>query len=142
MQEASVVDSSNALVASLAVEHWPTLSAAATRLGMTALSADLDDCANSHRALQHLGKAFVFPEWYGANFDALADCLSDPEWHAESAGLLLTIRGLETLKHTNPDDWNTLLEVLRSAAEARSGDGKPFWIIVDTPAPALPRFAP
>jgi RNAse (barnase) inhibitor barstar len=139
--QAPIADS-NAIVASLHIEHWPTLSAAATRLGMAVVPADLGGKATSHRVLQHLGEAFAFPEWYGANFDALADCLSDPEWHSESAGLLLMIRGLETLKRAAPDDWNTLLDVLRSAAEARADDGKPFWIIVDTPAPSLPAFAP
>ena len=29
--------------------------------------------------LKQLGEALNFPDWYGANFDALHDCLTDPD---------------------------------------------------------------
>jgi hypothetical protein len=40
------------------------------------------DIARGHRSkarLSQLGNALNFPIWYGANFDALYDCLCDPK---------------------------------------------------------------
>lgn len=141
MKAQLVPDTTNAFVASLSTDHWPTLLATASRLGATVLSADLVNQESASLALQQLGSALALPEWYGANFDALADCLSDPEWQSGAKGLVLLIRGLDTFRQKAPAEWETLLEVLKSVAEARGGDGKPFWIIVDTPAPTLPAFA-
>ena len=38
--------------------------------------------------LSGFGKALYFPEWYGANLDALKDCLTDFSWR-EATGYVL-----------------------------------------------------
>ena len=100
------------------------------------LSADLSAAGDAGEILRELGKAFQFPIWYGANFDALHDCLTDPDWQARK-GLLLLVSGLEALHSSDPEAFSTLIEVLRSAAQIRSAEQQPMWILLASPAPGI-----
>lgn len=82
--------------------------------------------------LADLGKALHFPAWYGANLDALHDCLTDPDWQPKR-GIVIRIGGLDELQQKAPPACATLLEVLASAARERSTAQHPLWILVDTP---------
>lgn len=60
-----------------------------------------------------LKRGFGFPEWYGGNLDALADCLTESGEETE-----LEIQNLRALKEQLGDYSNKLLKVLtESAAE-------------------------
>jgi len=100
------------------------------------LLTDLGACKNQHEALQRLGEACQFPVWYGANFDALHDCLTDPDWQPRK-GVVLQISGLDTLRATDPEAFSTLIDVLQSAAAIRSAGKIPLWILLTSPAPGI-----
>lgn len=87
-------------------------------------------------ALKKLGTTLNFPAWYGANLDALFDCLTDAECLA-NRGCIISIIGTRRLAAAQPDAFSTLLDVLQSAAETLREDGTLFWVLVDTPNPAL-----
>jgi hypothetical protein len=86
--------------------------------------------------LVQIGKILHFPEWYGANFDALRDCLTDPEC-LPGIGHILTITGGDILQASDPEGFATLLEVLMAAADERCQAGTPLWILLDRPAPGI-----
>ena len=101
---------------------------------------DLAACRTSSAVLGELGRALAFPDWYGRNFDALHDCLTDPDWQP-AAGHVIFIDGLAALRNGDPEGFATLIEVLQSAADVLRKDGKPFWLLLDIAArgvPALP----
>lgn len=100
--------------------------------GLKALAADLSKARSIEEALDELGKALELPDWYGSNFDALADCLADPDW-MPAKGHVILIRGISELRDVAAASLPTLIDVFRSAAEARRADGTPFWILLDTP---------
>lgn len=110
---------------------------AARHAGLKVLAADLGQFRDRAGVLNELGRAWDFPDWYGANLDALHDCLTDPDWQP-AAGYALVLSGLDKLNATNPDDFQTLIEVFRSAAEIRRANGTPFWILLDAPAAGVP----
>lgn len=104
------------------------------------LLVEISPPADKTRVLTQIGNALAFPDWYGANFDALFDCLTDAGWQA-AKGHVIVINGLGELRNANPEDFSMLIEVLRDAADHRRQAGAPFWILIDTPArgvPALP----
>lgn len=111
----------------------PLLPEMATNAGLKLLSADLGDSKDSREALRQLGKACRFPKWYGVNFDALHDCLTELDWQ-RGRGVALQISGLDRLGQSDPDACSTLIEVLQSAASIRSAGKHPLWILLNSPA--------
>lgn len=126
------------LAASSGVYHLPqthrdSLKQAADKLGLPVLVADISACRKVTEALHQIGTALHFPTWYGANFDALFDCLTDPDWQAGKA-LVVLLNGIDSLQQADSESFSTLVEVFQAATEARRETGSPCWILLDTPA--------
>ena len=109
------------------------VEAAAQKHHFPVLNADLGRHKKIESTLRKLGNALHFPIWFGANFDALFDCLTDPDWYP-AKGHVIILSGIDSLRTSDPDDFTTLIEVLQAAAEARREAGSPLWVLLDTPA--------
>ncbi len=73
---------------------------------------DARTLAVKEQLLIALGEALSFPDYYGANWDALADCLMDMSWR--EGPVLLHLAHAEAL----PNDLReTLEEVFQEAAD-------------------------
>lgn len=83
--------------------------------------------------MQTIAKALGFPDWFGGNWDALEDCLTDFSWR-EAAGHVLVFEGSRGLAQ---DDAGILIDVLTAAAEFWAGQGKPFFAVFVDPARVL-----
>jgi hypothetical protein len=81
--------------------------------------------------LKNIAAALEFPDWFGQNWDALEDCLSDLSWR-HAAGHVLVFEGAR-----NGDDLGVLIDILRSSAEYWAGRGKPFLAVFVDPLGAL-----
>jgi len=123
----------------LSGSRHPAIEAAASRARFCLLAANITKPSSTEAVLSELGSAFKFPIWYGANFDALYDCLTDPDW-LPAKGHVLVINGIANLRAADPDDFATLIEVLQTAAESRRDSHSPFWILLDAPARGIPAF--
>ena len=119
--------------------RYAVLEASAGRVGFHLFQTDVTAHSSTEEVLRQLGRVLEFPSWYGANFDALFDCLTDPAWQP-AKGYLLLINGIARLRLTNPEDFATLIEVFQSVADAWRDRGIPFWILIDTPARGIPEF--
>ena len=90
-------------------------------------AAEID--LKSGDALTAIAKAMRFPDWFGKNWDALEDCLSDLSWR-KGEGHVLVLRNWQGM---TPDDLGVLIDVLRSSAEFWSGRGRPFFAVLVDP---------
>ncbi|MFG2149289.1 barstar family protein [Streptomyces sp. NPDC048696] len=72
--------------------------------------------------MDRCARALRLPEWFGRNWDALADCLGDPDWGPARPGRLLVVTGWQDYEKARPDEWLTAREVLADAA-VTGGDG-------------------
>jgi RNAse (barnase) inhibitor barstar len=88
--------------------------------------------ADKAALLNNLASALGFPEWFGHNWDALEDCLTDLSWRNAPGHVLL----IESPRAG--DDLGVLVDVLRSSAEFWAGRGKPFFALFVDPERALP----
>lgn len=113
--------------------HHLAVESGAKAAGLETLHADVGNCADVGSTLLELGRALKFPDWYGANFDALNDCLTDTDWQP-AVGQAIFISGLKLLKKKNPEAFGVLIEVFQAASAVRQSLGSPFWILLDTPA--------
>jgi hypothetical protein len=81
--------------------------------------------------LKNLAVALGFPDWFGHNWDALEDCLTDLSWREAAAHVLL-------IEEAKPgDDLGVLIDILRSSAESWAARGRPFFAIFVDPGHAL-----
>jgi hypothetical protein len=79
--------------------------------------------------LAAIAKALRFPDWFGGNWDALEDCLSDLE-----GAQVLVFTGGETLA---ADERGILVDILDSAASFHGAQGTPFFAVFLDPQRAL-----
>lgn len=80
--------------------------------------------------LASVSAALRFPAWFGANWDALEDCLTDLSW-LEAAGYVLLIEQPADLA---TEDFAVFTDVLGAAAAHWAASGQPFFaVFVDGP---------
>ena len=81
--------------------------------------------------LKNIAAALDFPDWFGANWDALEDCLGDLSWTRAAGHVLLFSEARAG------DDLGVLTDVLRSSAEFWAGRGRAFFAVFIDPVRAL-----
>lgn len=91
--------------------------------------------ADSKQAfLAAVGEALGFPEWYGQNFDALADCLHDIG--SGTSGVVLLWDGWATLARADERAFSIALSVLGS--RVHDDRGVPFAVLLRGEGPEVP----
>ena len=96
----------------------------------------LTGAAGKAALLARVAGAMEFPNWFGGNWDALEDCLSDLSW-TKADGHVLLIEGAAALP---ADERGIFVEILASAAAAWTERKRPFFaVFVDGP-PNLPEL--
>ena len=76
--------------------------------------------------------SFDFPDSFGANWDALSDCLRDFSWRS-AQGFVIIWHGCATLAEAAPDDFATALEIFRDAATYWKERDRAFMVLLDKP---------
>jgi hypothetical protein len=88
--------------------------------------------ADKPALLHNMASALGFPDWFGHNWDALEDCLTDLSWR-DAPGYVLLIESPRP-----GDDLGVLIDILRSSADFWAGRGKPFFALFVDPQRSLP----
>lgn len=84
--------------------------------------------------LAAVGETLGFPDYYGQNFDALADCLHDVGGGTD--GVLLLWDGWSTLARADEKSFSIALSVLGSRVHADRG--VPFSVLLRGNGPVVP----
>jgi RNAse (barnase) inhibitor barstar len=121
----------------------PRLARDAGRGGQRWLHADCSGARDKAAVMAAIAAGFGFPAWFGANLDALFDCLTDLEPVAGAArpGFVLVVEHLPAGPAFGEDDRDALLDVFRDAADRFSGRGiafRTFWSVSRAERPAPP----
>ena len=94
------------------------------------LQADFGESKDITAILEKVGKDLRLPDWYGANYDALSDCLSDLSWNT-APGYVLLISGADELHAHDEAAFDTLNDVLTAVIENWQQEKIPFWVFYD-----------
>lgn len=124
-----------------APEERSAIDAWANHENLQLLNVNLNGLADAQSVLRKTGKDLSFPSWYGSNFDALFDCLSDPD-NLHDQSCLLKITGINSFRVAAPEAFSTLIEVFDGVVDTLSDGGLGMWIIIDVPAPGISRLFP
>ncbi|MGD6746744.1 barstar family protein [Streptomyces sp. BH106] len=88
----------------------------------TLRTLDLDGIADKTGFMDRCAAALELPGWFGRNWDALADCLSDPGvWPASEKGFVVVVSEWRAFEGRCPDVWRTALDVFEDAVGRRRG---------------------
>lgn len=72
--------------------------------------------------------ALDFPDYFGGNWDALEECLTDLSWRDGPVALLLA--DAATAETVAPEDWALLLDILADAARHWRDEGRAFAVFL------------
>jgi hypothetical protein len=78
-------------------------------------------CRTKAGLFAEVARALSFPEYFGHNWDALEECLTDLEW-LPARGYVIVVTDADQLlaKPDEEDDYETFIEILADAGEAWS----------------------
>ena len=107
------------------------LRALADSLGYAVFDADLTGCHDKAGLLERLGRAMSFPDWFGGNWDAWFDCLTDLGWHPPAPGYVLVVRRARGMHRTAPETLDTALAIVEDAARVWADRGVTLRAFVD-----------
>ncbi len=83
---------------------------------------------NKEILLHALYQSCRFPAYFGFNWDALSDCLSDFSW-LEAKGYFLFFNDWVLLEHEAPEEAKLFLEILEDVQKTWQAEGKPFRLL-------------
>jgi hypothetical protein len=104
--------------------------------GFDLVRIDLTRVSDKEQLLAQFAAALAFPQWFGGNWDALEDCLTDLSWRTADRHVLL-IEGFQGLRAGRPDDFGVLLDVIASSAQYWRDRGRPFFAVFVDPENTL-----
>jgi RNAse (barnase) inhibitor barstar len=97
----------------------------------------LDAVRDKEGFLSAVAQALTFPAWFGHNWDALEECLTDLSWQP-APGYLLTLAHADALRAADEPALRMALRIFEAAADHWREDGIPFWTLVDLQGAQLP----
>jgi len=106
-----------------------TVEKSAATAGLVAWRIDIGHVHGKQEFLQKLAKALEFPSWFGGNWDALVDCLTDLSWQP-GAGYVLMLEKSKHFAAGHREEFDDAMAALADASEYWRGKGKAFWVLV------------
>ncbi|MFD6904884.1 barstar family protein [Streptomyces sp. NPDC060077] len=88
--------------------------------GRIVVALGLDGVTDKAGLMDRCARALDLPDWFGRNWDALADSLADHTLWPEAAverGLLIVVHGWRAYADARPGEWATAREVFAGAAD-------------------------
>jgi hypothetical protein len=97
---------------------------------------DLAGAADKEALMERIARALEFPHWFGGNWDALEDCLTDLSW-SKAGGHVLLLEGAAELP---VDERGILVDILVAAAAWWADRKRPFFAVFPGSPMALPEL--
>ena len=127
----------------LAPRDSRVLAGAVRKSGLKLVRVDLKGVHDKPGLLNAIAQALKFPDWFGGNWDALEDCLTDLSWD-KARGYVVLLEHCAEIARRAPQDIAAAIEVFESVAEYWDEQDKPFWTLfggVETPVAGVTRLA-
>ncbi|BBC38035.1 uncharacterized protein SGFS_093290 [Streptomyces graminofaciens] len=98
--------------------------------GWVHLELDLGGVTDKPAFMDRCARALALPDYFGRNWDALADCLTDLSWAPPARGRLVVVTDWQEFAGATPNDWSIAQEVFTEAADHWSGTGTELRIVL------------
>jgi RNAse (barnase) inhibitor barstar len=84
---------------------------------------------NKTSFLNEVSERFKLPSYFGFNWDAFNDCITDLSW-MNSNGTLIVFNDSEHFRIAAPDDWQTANNIFLEAIDYWKVNGKYFYLLL------------
>ena len=102
---------------------------AAKRAKLAFFHIEGKNIARKEQLLNHVATALRFPGYFGDNWDALEECLTDMEW-VDAPGYVIYYDHIDGLLAAHPDQFSTFVEICRDAVGSWKEDGTPMVVLL------------
>ncbi len=105
------------------------VQSAAKKAGFAFFHVEGRNIARKEQFLNHAATALRFPQHFGHNWDALEECLMDLEW-VDAEGYVLYYDHIDPFLSAQPEQFETLVEILRDAVQSWKEDGTAMVVLL------------
>lgn len=102
------------------------VAAAAKEAGLAWFEADCDKARSRSAVFRAIVKAVDYPQFFGADFDGLYDCLCDTLFDQKEGGFVLIMNNLHSADPAIVTDGEQFLQVLNDAVEFARENNRVF----------------
>jgi RNAse (barnase) inhibitor barstar len=91
-------------------------------------------CRTKRGLFRRFSEALKFPDYFGKNWDAFEECLTDLEW-LNAEGYLIIVSDADALLAKNDEDYKTFVRIVTKAGQAwadRTRPSRPFHLVLTT----------
>ncbi len=131
--EGIVADAANSGVYTIPETGLHDAEAAARAAGLGLFCLDLGGLRDKAGFLEAAAEALRFPDYFGRNWDAFEECLTDLSW-LDVEGFFLVIRNPENFARRAPRSWRSARAILRDAAAFWRGQNIRFFVGINRDA--------
>ncbi|MFI6514502.1 barstar family protein [Spirillospora sp. NPDC050679] len=104
----------------------------AAEAGWRSFDLDAGHVRDKEGFLRLCARVFDVPDYYGENWDALEDCLTDLSWAPARRGHLVVFEGWTGLAEADQASFRTALDVFAEAVESWRDTGTPMAVLLPT----------
>jgi hypothetical protein len=123
------VKSENSGIYTAGPDEAASVPKAAGKAGLAFFRLDAAGVKGKHDFLKAAARALQFPAYFGSNWDAFEDCLTDLSWQ-QAIGYVLLLENLNNFADHAPAEMNQTRSILQDAAEYWKGQGVRFFVIL------------
>lgn len=110
----------------------------AKKLGLAFFHIEGRKIEGKHQFLNHAALALRFPEYFGDNWDAFEDCLTDFSWlDDEVKGYVILVDHLDAFDQHHHSQLDTAIEIFKDAASYWHDQGKVMLVVLQGKLPGL-----
>ncbi len=117
-------------------EDLDPLADAAGMQGLRVCRVNLAEYRDREGLFDQLTAVLRLPADFGRNWDALADSLRDLSW-LKAPGYILLFDRAESMRDSNEEDFDALLDILEEAVDFWQDAGSPFFVFFALPESAF-----
>lgn len=88
-----------------------------------------------------IARELHFPDYFGRNWDAVYDCLTDPSV-LPAAGAAIVFDGFDRFADADPEQWQIALKVFQDACAFWRPLDRPFYVLLSGAVEAPPGIPP
>ncbi len=104
--------------------------------GFATFRIDLGMVRDKDELLGAIAAAMEFPDWFGRNWDALDDCLTDLSWRPAD-GYVVMLEHCDGIHGRAESDFVAMMQAFSRTADAWRSEDVPFWCFVDMQADGI-----